>query len=155
MKINTICGKIDENDFGIILPHEHICCYFEPYMNMAGNHYLDKENLLEVSAGFLRQMKEKYLLDTIIDCTPANIGRDLELLKNVSRRSGVKIVCSTGFYFTDEVMTGRHSGEYIESQIIYDIEHNNIGLLKFAVEAEKRVVDSESQSSRSRCTALC
>ncbi|MBR4411543.1 MAG: hypothetical protein IKT31_09505 [Firmicutes bacterium] len=137
MKINTVCGKIDENDFGIILPHEHICCYFEPYLNMAGKHYLDKEKLLKASVGFLKEMKKKYSLDAIIDCTATNIGRDLELLKKVSEQSGVKIICSTGFYFTDEPMTTRHSSEYMESQILYDIDQHSIGSLKFAVEAEK------------------
>ena len=137
MIINTICGPIDEKEFGLILPHEHICCYFEPYLNMAGKHYLDKEKLLEVSVKYLREMKEKYSLDTIVDCTPVNIGRDLELLKKVSEESGVKFVCSTGFYFTEEVMTNRHSEEYIEDQILYDVENHNIGCLKLAVEAEK------------------
>ena len=137
MKINTVCGKFDEKDFGLILPHEHIGCWFEPYLNMAGSHYLDKEKLLEAGVRYLREMKDKYSLDTMIDCTPSNIGRDLALLKKASELSGVKIVCATGFYFTDEPMTGRHSDEYMESQILYDIENHNIGLLKFAVEAEK------------------
>ena len=109
MYINTVLGKRDAESFGVILPHEHICCYFEYYLMMAGKKYLDKKVLLEAAVKYLCEMKEKYSLSAIVDCTAVNIGRDLELLKEASRLSEIDIISSTGFYYTDEIMTLHHS----------------------------------------------
>jgi phosphotriesterase-related protein len=37
-------------------------------------------------------------VDLLVDCTPIGIGRDVELLLDVSRASGIRIVCATGIY---------------------------------------------------------
>ena len=137
MFINSACGKISAEDFGVILPHEHICCYFEPYLNMAGKAYLDKEKLFEIAVGYLKEMKQNHSLCTLVDCTPTNIGRDIGLLKRISEASGVNIIPSTGFYYTTEIMMARHSEKYIENFLLYDINNNNIGIIKYAVEASE------------------
>jgi phosphotriesterase-related protein len=36
--------------------------------------------------------------DTLVECTPAYLGRDVELLKRLSDASGVQILASTGYY---------------------------------------------------------
>ena len=80
-KIKTVLGDISETEVGVALPHEHICCYSEYIYNMVGDKYLDKEKLLDSAVKTLKAIKEKYNLKTFIDCTPVNIGRDVELLK--------------------------------------------------------------------------
>jgi phosphotriesterase-related protein len=41
-------------------------------------------------------------LGTYIDATPLDGGRNIEVLKEVSEKSGVNIICSTGYYFEEE-----------------------------------------------------
>ena len=101
---------------------------------MFGSDYLDKETLINKSAEHLRHMKEKYNLSTLIDCTPVNIGRDIDILKKVSAKSGVNIIFSSGFYYTDEAMLYDISEEYIVDTISKDINKTNAGIIKFAVE---------------------
>lgn len=132
--IKTVLGNVAETELGRILPHEHICCYFEYFDRMLGKEYLDKEKLAEKSVEHLLEMKEKYGLQTIVDCTPVNIGRDIGLLKEVSYRSGIHIVCSTGFYYTQESMLGNISEEYIAEVVLRDMELTNAGVIKYAVE---------------------
>lgn len=43
--IKTVLGNIPEQDLGITLAHEHICCYSEYLYQMLGRSYLDKEKL--------------------------------------------------------------------------------------------------------------
>ena len=132
--IRTVLGNIAEAEAGVILPHEHICCYFEYFDRMLGKEYLDKEKLAEKAVEHLLEMKEKYGLKTLVDCTPVNIGRDIELLKEISHRTGIHIVCSTGFYYTQESMLGDISEDYIVDVVQRDIELTNAGVIKYAVE---------------------
>lgn len=132
----TVLGEVTANELGIVLSHEHICCYNEYLYIMAGKQYLSKEELLNVSVKYLKELKEKYGLNTFIDCTPVNIGRDIELLKEVSQKSGVNIVCSTGFYYTEETVLYNASAELIAEYIVKDAENINAGIIKCAVENE-------------------
>lgn len=151
MKIcRTILGEIPAESVGITLPHEHICCYYENFYKMLGSGYLDKEKLAESAANHLKHMKEKHNLSTFIDCTPVNIGRDLDLLKTVSEKSGVNIVASTGFYYTEECMLTKHGEEYFTDLLLKDIKLHNIGMLKFAVQTEEM-----SAFSQKLLSALC
>ena len=130
----TVLGDIKENDLGITLVHEHICCYSEYLFQMAGDKYLDKKQLLNIAVDYLKFLKENYGLNTFVDCTPVNIGRDIELLKEVSKKSGVNIICSTGFYYTEETVLYTSSSELLAEYMIADAKNINAGIIKCAVE---------------------
>lgn len=132
--IKTVLGDIPEQDIGITLAHEHICCYSEYLYQMLGSDYLDKEKLLDLAVSYLKEIKEKYALSTFIDCTPVNIGRDINLLKQVSQKTGVHMICSTGFYYTDEPVLFRSSVEVLTDHIVSDAKKVNAGIIKCAVE---------------------
>lgn len=134
--IRTVLGDMPENDLGITLAHEHICCYSEYAYTMLSDNYLDKEKLKNVSIKYLKELKEKYGLNTFVDCTPVNIGRDIELLKEISQKSGVNIICSTGFYYTEEPVIYNSSAELLAEYITKDAENINAGIIKCAVENE-------------------
>lgn len=149
--IKTVLGDIKEDALGITLPHEHICCYSEYAYRMAGKAYLDKELLVKTAVAFLKELKEKYRLSTFVDCTPVNIGRDLDILKQVAEQSEVNIICSTGFYYTDEPVLYHTSAERICDWIVSDAEAVNAGIIKCAVEQEKT---GEFQEKLLRATAM-
>ena len=135
-RFKTVLGNISESELGITLVHEHICCYSEYLFQMSGKDYLDKRQLATIAADYLRSLKEKYGLNTFIDCTPVNIGRDINLLKEVSQKSGVNIICSTGFYYTEETVLYHSSAETLAESIIKDAENINAGIIKCAAEHE-------------------
>ena len=134
MKIRTVLGEVDASSLGVALPHEHICCYNEAAYAMAGASYLDKEELVRISANALREYKAQYGLTTFMDCTPLNIGRDYDLLCRVSERSEVNILASTGFYYTQECMFNRASSSLLAKYMLEDIKHRGISLIKCAIE---------------------
>ena len=133
VEVRTVLGtkKISKNT--VTLSHEHICCYSE-YLNIMSKTYLDKAELSKKSADILKNMKEKYGLGLFIDCTPINIGRDVELLKKVSELSGVDIVSSCGFYYNDEPILDCMSAETLAEFIVGDANNTCAGIIKAAVE---------------------
>lgn len=133
---STVLGKIPVDDLGVTLAHEHICCYLEYFWMMAGTKYLDKQRLEQVAVKSLDYMKKTYGLNTLIDCTPINIGRDIELLKRVSASTGVNIIASSGFYYTEEIMLRRNQVEDIAEYIVEDARNIGAGMLKFGLETE-------------------
>ena len=101
--VKTVLGNISPDQLGVVLPHEHACCYFEYFYTMLGNDYLDKDALCKRAAEHLIEAKKKFGISTIVDCTPVNIGRDLALIRQISRASGVHIIAASGFYYTKEL----------------------------------------------------
>ena len=134
--MKTVLGDIKEDTLGVTLPHEHICCCSEYAYQMAKNDYLDKERLSDVAVRYLKELKETYGLNTFVDCTPINIGRDIELLKRVSEQSEVNIICSTGFYYTHELVLHNASAEQLCKYIVTDARAVNAGIIKCAVDSE-------------------
>lgn len=135
VELKTVLGKKRISKDAKVLSHEHICCYSE-YLNMMSKSYLDKNKLIQESAEILRNMKEKYGIGLFVDCTPVNIGRDIELLKRISALSEVEIICSTGFYYNDEPILNCMSTESLADFITEDANNVCAGIIKAAVEYE-------------------
>ena len=135
--IKSVLGKISADLVECALCHEHICCYSEYLLKISGEKYLDKEHLANISITELKRLKSTYGMNLFIDCTPVNIGRDVDLLKKISEKSGVNIVCSTGFYYTDEPVLYNMRAETIADYIVSDAEKTNAGIIKAAVEDER------------------
>lgn len=132
----TVLGDISESDLGVTLAHEHICCFSEYAYQMVGKDYLDKNALADTGTVYLKELKKKYGLATFVDCTPINIGRDVELLKRISEQSEINIICSTGFYYTDEPVLYNTSAEQLCKYMVADAYAVNAGIIKCAVENE-------------------
>jgi phosphotriesterase-related protein len=92
--IETVTGPLDTARLGFTLSHEHVVVtsagiphVFPEFVDRAGSIELAVQELGQAYAGGLR---------TIVDVTTFDLGRDVRLLAEVSRRSGVQIVCATG-----------------------------------------------------------
>lgn len=133
VEIRTVLGKkkVDKNT--VTLAHEHICCY-SAYLDGMSDNYINKSETVKVASEFLKQMKEKYGLGVFIDCTPLNIGRNIEILKTVSENSGVNIVCSSGLYYNEDPILNCMSAEALADFIVEDTNNACAGIIKAAVE---------------------
>ena len=93
--INSVLGLLDTRDLGFTLMHEHIMTAwagaFQDYPELLGS------NLMERVVDDLKRAKEAGI-DTIVDATTSDLGRDENLLAEVSRRSGVNIIACTGWW---------------------------------------------------------
>lgn len=81
---------------GVSLIHEHILVDFIG-ADSTGYHRWEKAKVIERVLPFLMEAKQKGV-ETIFECTPAYLGRDPLLLKELSEKSGINILTNTGYY---------------------------------------------------------
>jgi phosphotriesterase-related protein len=102
-QINTVTGPISPDDLGKTLMHEH---FFFGYPGFQGDSlgFRTREELVSLGVEVAERAKSQGV-KTVVDATPNECGRDPELLREVSERSGIQIVCSTGYYYEGEGAT--------------------------------------------------
>lgn len=94
--IMTVNGRDLPGKMGITLEHEHILVDFIG-ADSTGYFRWNRDSVIEKALPFVLEAKEKGV-KTIVECTPAYLGRDPLLLKALSRRSGVNFLTNTGYY---------------------------------------------------------
>lgn len=95
--INTVCGKIENKDLGFTLMHEHIMCRDNSIPDTGERGYL-KDEVVDTMLPYLTALKNAGC-KTLVDSTPAEEGRDVEVLKELSQKSGINIVTNTGTFY--------------------------------------------------------
>ena len=146
--ITTVLGEISENELGVALPHEHIFidmrhCVDPPqnppeffYDNVTCDNRIEvltdpyailDNALLDNFDDALSEIAyfKKFGGQTIIDCTPDEIGRDPLAIKALSERSGVNFILGCGHYYhkahADYVKTA--TAEQLAEEMERDILH--------------------------------
>ena len=94
--VMTVNGPLSSSELGITLPHEHFLVDFIG-ADSTGFQRWNKDTVISVVLPFLMEAK-KLGVKSIVECTPAYLGRDPELLQRLSRASGMNIITNTGYY---------------------------------------------------------
>ena len=92
----TVNGPLSSAEMGISLIHEHILVDFIGADSINDQRW-SRSAVAERSQPFLKQLRGLGCR-TFIECTPAYLGRDPLLLKNLSDASGLNIITNTGYY---------------------------------------------------------
>ncbi len=92
----TVNGPIPTSDMGITLVHEHVLVDFIG-ADSTGYHRWDKHDVVERVAPYLSEIYD-LKVQTLIECTPAYVGRDPELLQKLSEETGMNLITNTGYY---------------------------------------------------------
>ena len=116
--IHTVLGDITAEDAGVILSHEHILCCSHAMKTGFGDKWFNTKEVIDIGVELLKQVKRECGVNTIVDGTPLNLGRDIKLLQEISRRSGVHIIASTGLYYTEDYFLRAKSPELLASYFI-------------------------------------
>jgi phosphotriesterase-related protein len=119
--VQTVQGPLDAAKLGFTLPHEHV------YVGSPGLLQTWPE-LVGGRAKFIASVVDKLKavkdagVDTIVDVTPADVGRDVRLLEEVSRKSGVHIVACTGHWLYPSLSMDSRSVEELTEFFTLEIE---------------------------------
>lgn len=92
----TVNGPLPSSRVGITLEHEHILVDFIG-ADSTGYFRWNKDTVIKKALPFLIAAREKGV-KTFFECTPAYLGRDPVLLKELSRQTGMNFVTNTGYY---------------------------------------------------------
>ncbi|MES1221785.1 MAG: phosphotriesterase [Bacteroidota bacterium] len=95
-RVMTVNGWMDADKMGFTLTHEHVMVDFIGAQKVSSSRYNTNE-VYKTALPKLLSVKEKGC-KTIVECTPNYIGRDVKLLKQLSKASGINILTNTGYY---------------------------------------------------------
>ena len=140
--IMTVQGPIPASEFGMALPHEHIVGSFtkkesiEPY---------EKDRAFETMLPLLRAAKIRGY-NGIVEATPVDLSRDVEVLLRLSEETGLHLVTNTGNYgaFGDSLLLPygfSESADQLSARWIDEFENGiagtgiKPGFIKIAIDA--------------------
>jgi phosphotriesterase-related protein len=94
--IETVTGPVDAAEITTALAHEHL---FVDFLGPADPDYcrVDWGGVAALCMERLAELRELGV-DLLIDCTGIGIGRNVDLLREVSEATGIRIACATGIY---------------------------------------------------------
>lgn len=94
--IMTVTGPIDPAALGFTLTHEHILVDFIGVKPMMPEALLTNE-VTRKALPFLQAVKTAGCR-SLVECTPAYLGRDAALMKQLAQQTGLHIITNTGYY---------------------------------------------------------
>jgi phosphotriesterase-related protein len=92
----TVTGPIPADQLGRVLVHEHVQISYAGE-RLDPKYRRDREADIAFAVQRMAQLAAVGVR-TFVDPCPIELGRDPELLAEIARRSGMNIVCATGFY---------------------------------------------------------
>jgi phosphotriesterase-related protein len=95
-RILTVAGPIDPGEMGTTLVHEHVLVDFVGAGSVSRSRY-DAEEAFRTVLPHLQELRKRGCR-TLVECTPAYLGRDPLLLRRLSEASGLHIVTNAGYY---------------------------------------------------------
>lgn len=138
-EINTVLGPIESDQLGFTLMHEHVMVsasgLYESYPDLLGDER-------EARAIKSLQVAKAEGIDTIVDATTFDLGRNAELLVKASRESGVNIINVTGWWLDVPRFLYGVSANQMAREFVRDIEEGfrgtdiKAGILKCAADFE-------------------
>lgn len=161
-RIQTTTGTASPAELGRTLVHEHVLVGFPGWELDAR---APKFKRAEAMARAVDQMQELqgHGVGTFVDPCPMDLGRDVEFLAELSQKSGMRIICTTGAYFEAEgnTYTFRHLPvEEITAIYVQEIEQGigetgiKAGAIKIATGAptvsdyERKLVTAAARAAK-------
>ena len=103
---NTVTGTFPIDSLGLTLIHEHMLVDFIGADSISPDRW-NRDSVVAKVLPYLLEVK-KHGVKTILDCTPSFLAKDPLLLKELSEKSGIRILTNTGYY-------GAVDGKYLPS----------------------------------------
>ena len=117
--VETALGSVAITGLGPTLMHEHIVTR-SPGVHENWPHLWDRDAILSIAE---RKMADLYSrgIRTIVDLTTVDLGRDIDLILAVARRSRVQVIVATGVWWMPQRYFGAHGIDEVAELFILDI----------------------------------
>ncbi|MEE9284897.1 MAG: phosphotriesterase-related protein [Dehalococcoidia bacterium] len=145
--VNTMRGPVDTASLGFTLMHEHVIVrswgVFENWP-----HLWDPEAEVKRAVQLLGQAKAAGV-DTILDLTTVDLGRDIPRLQQIADSVEINIIVATGVWMAPPAYIRRQEIDTLASMFVHDIEEGiagtgvRAGAIKVATEPEMDEVNEK------------
>src|SRR5205823_4214404 len=117
--VQTALGPIATTELGPTLMHEHVVTR-SPGVQENWPHLWDRNAILDIAE---RKMADLYRrgIRSIVDLTTVDLGRDIDLILAVARRSRVHIVVATGVWWMPQRYFSVHGVDAVADLFVRDI----------------------------------
>lgn len=135
--VNTVLGPVDAARLGFTLSHEHVCAASPGVWQAWPELFGGRAQFVKIAVDQLKRAKDEGV-DSVVDVTTVDLGRDIRLLEEVSRKSGMQIVACTGHWLdasrTMAARTVEELAEFFTREIERGMEGTPIraGIIKVA-----------------------
>lgn len=102
--VETVTGPIAVDQLGKTLIHEHFLFGYPGFQGDETLGPLDSKEAIEIGVTIALGLMS-YGVQTVVDPTPNECGRNPEILKEISEQTGLQIICATGYYYEGEGAT--------------------------------------------------
>lgn len=132
--VNTVRGPLAASKLGFTLTHEHIC---RCPLNVFG----DRANAVTRAVDKLKAAKDEGV-DTVVDVTTFDVGRDVRFGEEVSRKAGMQIVACTGQHLSAPESLNERTVDQIAELFVREIERGiddtdiKAGVIKVAARSD-------------------
>jgi len=135
--VMSVTGEVDADALGRVLCHEHVAASSPGIIRSWPALHGGRQALVDRGVRALRAAKAAGV-DTIVDCTTFDLGRDPELLVEVAEASGVAIIAATGCWLDPSATMRARTVEQLEAWFLADLTEGvdgttiRAGLIKLA-----------------------
>ena len=119
-QVETVLGPIDDSELGFTLSHEHVFT-----CNSADNHWYPWLYDFDASRRVILERLAAARaagVQTLIDLTTPDLGRDVALMREMSEQSGMQVVCATGMWRIAPMSFTNREPDEIADIFVHEIE---------------------------------
>jgi phosphotriesterase-related protein len=117
--VETARGPVDTAQLGPTLMHEHVVTR-SPGVQENWPHLWDRNAILDIAERKLADLHRRGIR-SLVDLTTVDLGRDIDLIAAVARRSQVHIVVATGVWWMPQRYFSAHGVDAVAELFIRDI----------------------------------
>jgi phosphotriesterase-related protein len=117
--VQTARGPVDTTQLGPTLMHEHVVTR-SPGVQENWPHLWDRNSILDIAERKLAELHRRGIR-SLVDLTTVDLGRDIDLIAAVARRTQVHIVVATGVWWMPQRYFSAHGVDAVAELFIRDI----------------------------------
>lgn len=99
--VETVLGPAPVEQLGKTLIHEHFLFGYPGFQGDVTHGPFHEDEALRVAVEAAEKMK-RHGIQTVVDPTPNDCGRNPAFLRRVAEETGLNIICATGYYYEGE-----------------------------------------------------
>lgn len=157
-KLITTLGAKTLDEFGLILPHEHIFVDLGDIRAESYKH-ADVSDVISVMAPEIEKAKRAGV-SALVECTPVGVGRRVDIIKALSEVTNFPVVVATGIYREPWIPPWAHEAtqgkleSWMISELLSEIENTGVqaGFIKLSA-GDNGITDCETKILRAAASA--